>query len=70
MPLKQLKATEKGVPTKSFNVAVDGMRPPEDAYFFDQILKLHPKGLRYVFLELDSVCVPVDPNKRGTSRNV
>jgi hypothetical protein len=61
---------EKGIPTKSFNVAVDGMRPPEDAYFFDQILKFHPKGLRYVFLELDSVRVPVDPLKRGTSRNV
>jgi len=61
---------EKGIPTKSFNAGVDGMRAPEDGYLLDEILKFHPKHLRWVFVESDSIRVPVDPRKRGTNRVV
>ncbi len=61
---------ERGVPTKSFNAAVDGMRPPEDAYVLDEILKSPHPRLRWVFLESGAVRVAVDPRKRGTNRNV
>lgn len=59
-----------GIETKSFNAGVDGMRPPEDGYFFDQFLKFKPKGVKWVFLELDEMQLAVDPKKRGTSRVV
>ncbi len=62
--------SERAIATKSFNAAVDGMRPPEDAYYFDQILKFRPKHLRWVFIELGAIRVPVDPKKRGTNRLV
>ncbi len=61
---------KEGVPTKSFNAAVDGMRAPENAYMLDQILRFRPQHLRWVFVELDSIRVPVDPAKRGTNRVV
>ena len=62
--------TERDVPTKSFNAAADGMRPPEDSYVFDQILKYHPKHLRWVFLELWWLRLSIDDQKRQTNRLV
>lgn len=41
-----------GEPTKTFNAAVAGMRPPENTYFFDQLLAAKPSGLRWVFIEV------------------
>lgn len=61
---------EQGMPTHSFNCGVDGMRPPEDAYVFDQILSYGPKKLRWVVLELSSLRMPVDRDKKGTIRAV
>ncbi len=61
---------ERGMKTSSFNAAVDGMRPPEDAYFFDEIRRYKPPHLRWVFIELGAVRVPLDPAKRGTNRIV
>jgi hypothetical protein len=44
-----------GVPTHSFNLGIDGMRPPEDAYVFERVLALRPKRLRWVFIETGEV---------------
>ena len=44
------------------------MRPPEDAYFLDQLLAAHPKNLRWVFIELGWVRAAIDETQRGTMR--
>jgi hypothetical protein len=41
-----------GLPTKTFNAAVAGMRPPEDSFFFDCLLAAKPQRLRWVFMEV------------------
>jgi hypothetical protein len=46
------------------------MRPPEDAYFFDQILSFKPQHLRWVFLELWWLRSTPDVLERGTDRYV
>ncbi|MGV3531987.1 MAG: hypothetical protein ACO1QR_06420 [Chthoniobacteraceae bacterium] len=61
---------ERGMPTRSFNSGVDGMRPPEDAYVFDQIRGMSPKNIRWVVLELAALRMPVDEDKKGTVRAV
>lgn len=63
-------AAERGLPTRSFNAAIAGMRPPEDAFYFDYILRDAPKNLRWVFIELAALRTAVDPDKRGTVRAV
>jgi hypothetical protein len=59
-----------GLPTRSFNAAADGLRPPEDAYVFEHIAALRPPRLRYVFLEVSPVVAALDREKRGTIRAV
>ncbi len=63
-------AAQQGLPTRSFNAAVAGMRPPEDAYYFDYLLRSKPKNLRWVFIELAGLRTAVDPDKVGTLRAV
>jgi hypothetical protein len=41
-----------GEPTHSFNFGLDAMGHPELPYVVDQILALHPQGLKNVFVEL------------------
>jgi len=62
--------TEAGQPTRSFNLGVDGMRPPEDTYLLEQALKNRKKPLKYVFVECNAIRVPIDPEKRDTIRTV
>ncbi len=62
--------TERDVPTKSFDAAADGMRPPEDSYVFEQIPKYPPNHLRWVFLELWWLRHSIDDQKRQTNRLV
>lgn len=38
--------------THSFNLGYSGMWPPESDYYLRQVLALHPKKLRFVFIEL------------------
>lgn len=38
--------------THSFNLAFSGMWPPESYYYLRQVLALHPRKLRWVFIEL------------------
>ena len=40
-----------GKKLKAFNLAFDGMQPPETYYFLREILALRPSRLRWVFLE-------------------
>ena len=61
-------ARNAGVPVKSFNAGVAGMRPPEDAYLFDQLLAARPQRLRWVFIELGYVRFDIPEERRGTMR--
>jgi hypothetical protein len=42
---------ESGLPTRTFNFGIDAMHPPENFYVLDQILKTHPRNLKWVFVE-------------------
>lgn len=57
-----------GMPTKSFNAGVAGMRPPEDSYFFDHLLAAGPQRLRWVFIELGNIRPDIAEDRRGTMR--
>lgn len=59
----------RGMPTHSFNAALAGMNPPEDAYLLDTILRHPPTTLRWVILELASLGTGVD-RTRGTVRSI
>jgi hypothetical protein len=54
-----------GQPVRSFNVGVDGMRPPEDTYLLEQVLALRTKRLRFVIVE----CNPIRFKQREDDRN-
>lgn len=45
-------AAKTGFRTHSFNLGYSGMWPPESHYYLRQVLALHPKKLRWVFIEL------------------
>lgn len=57
-----------GTPTKSFNAGVPGMRPPEDSYFFDQLIAAQPQRLRWVFVELINIRPRFNEELHGTMR--
>jgi hypothetical protein len=59
-----------GTPTKTFNAAVAGMGPPEDAFMLDRILRYGPKNLRWVFIEVAGLRLSLDRDKIGTVRSV
>ncbi len=61
---------EAGLPTRTFNAGIPGMRPPEDGYFLDQILSCQPRRLRWVFIELAGLRTNVDPVRAETIRAV
>lgn len=61
---------ERGMPTRTFNAGIAGMRPPEDAYYLDTIFRHPPKNLRWVFIELAGLRTAVDRDKIGTVRAV
>ena len=63
-------AAEEGLPARSFNAAIAGLRPPEDAYYLDYLLRSPPKNLRWVFIELAGLRTALDPDKIGTVRAV
>jgi hypothetical protein len=43
---------ELGMPSRSFNFGLDGMGHPELPYVVDELLKLQPRGLREIVIEL------------------
>jgi hypothetical protein len=46
---------ESGLATHSFNFGIGGMYLPETGYLLEQILKLKPRKLRWVFIEYDEL---------------
>ncbi len=63
-------AAEEGLATHSFNAGVAGMRPPEDAYLLDCLLRHPPQHLHWVFIELGRMRTSVDGARAGTYREV
>lgn len=59
---------EAGHPTRSFNLGIDGMRPPEDTYVLDQVLRHRSKPLRWVFVECNPLRLSLRDEDRGTLR--
>ncbi len=58
----------RGFPTRSFNLAVDGMRPPESYYVLREMLKRRPPALRRVFIELVDLFPKVSTENLGSAR--
>ena len=61
-------AAEAGLPASSYNAGVAGMRPAEDGYFLDLLLERPPENLRWVFIELAGLRLPIGEEKRETVR--
>ena len=59
---------DAGQPVKSFNAGFLGMRPPEQGYFLDQVLKQPHERLRWVFIELTSLEARTPKTRRGSAR--
>lgn len=59
---------EQGMPTRSFNLGIDGMRAPEDAYVLDHFLAMKPQRLRWVFVELAGIRLEITKGMRGSIR--
>jgi hypothetical protein len=57
-----------GHPVTTFNLGIDGMRPPEDTYVLEQALQRRAKPLRWVFVECSPLRLTMRPEDRGTLR--
>jgi hypothetical protein len=62
--------TEAGRPTRSFNLGMPGMRPPEDAYVIEHVLAGRRAPLRYLIVECNPVRIGLPPQDRETARAV
>jgi hypothetical protein len=60
--------TEAGLPVRSFNLGVDGMRPPEDTYVLEQALAARRKPVKWVFLESNVLRIEPRDEDRDTDR--
>ena len=59
-----------GRASKSFNAGIIGMRPPEQGFFLDQVLRQPHRQLRWVLIELTSIEAYTPPTRRGSARYV
>ena len=59
---------EDGMPTHSFNFGIGGMYLPETAYLLEQILKLKPRNLKWVFIEYDEMQTKWSPENQTSRR--
>ncbi len=59
---------ESGLPTHSFNFGIGGMYLPESAYLLEQILKLKPRNLKWVFIEYDELQTKWSPENQTSRR--
>jgi hypothetical protein len=57
-----------GQPTRSFNLAYNSMRPPEDGYVLEQALAGRTAPLRYVLVEADEIGLEMRVDLEGTAR--
>ena len=61
-------AAEHGLATRSFNLAIGGMHPPESFYVLDQVLRAGPTKLKWVFVELEDLYPKWTKENRDTRR--
>jgi hypothetical protein len=59
---------ETGLRTRTFNLGIDGMVPPEDGYVLEHLLGAKPRHLKWVFIELDELQTKRVPLVEGTRR--
>jgi hypothetical protein len=59
---------QSGLPTHSFNFGIGGMYLPETAYLLEQILRLKPRNLRWVFIEYDELQTKWSPENQTSRR--
>ena len=59
---------ENGIPTRSFNLGVSGMHPPESFFVLERFLALKPSRLKWVFIEFEEVQAGWLVERRGTHR--
>ncbi len=52
----------------SFNISCDALWPPESYYFLRKVFELHPKNLKWVFIELMDIDPRLDSRNRDTRR--
>ena len=62
------RVAELGHPLTAFNAGISAMTPPEDAFFFDQLMRSPHPRLRWVFVELMPVWLKVDAGRREGGR--
>lgn|GEM_PF-339116 len=55
-------------PSKSFNAGILGMRPPEQGFYLEQVLRQPHDGLRWVFIELTSLEARTPKSRTGSAR--
>lgn len=61
---------EAGRPTRSFNLGMPGMRPPEDSYVLERALAGRRAPLRFLIVECNPVRIGLPPQDRATARAV
>jgi hypothetical protein len=61
---------EHGISMKSFNAGIIGMRPPEQGFYLDHVLRQPHRRLRWVIIELTSIEAYTPPSRRGSARFV
>lgn len=59
---------EGGHPVRSFNLGVDGMRPPEDTYVLEKALKHRTRPLKFVLVESNPLRLSSRDEDEGTIR--
>jgi len=62
------RLAELGTTLRSFNAGISAMAPPEDAFFFDEIIRAPHRRLRWVFIELGPVRLEVDRARADSER--
>lgn len=59
-----------GKPVRTFNLGVDGMRPPEDTYVLEKALALRRKPLKFVIVECNNIRFELREEDANTVRAV
>ena len=59
-----------GIPTRSYNLGIDGMRPPEDTYLLERALAAHRTPLRFVVMECNALKMEIPDDNADTLRAV
>jgi hypothetical protein len=62
-------AREQGLSLRSFNAGIAAMRPPEDDYYLEQLLRSPHRRLRWVFVEMMGLNANADPTLTATRRS-